>query len=230
MIKLFTDPSQDLRYVWSFWGMEDISQHGYRIGYHNALQVWGRWLFSIYQGQVACGEGVVQENVAMVCDGIKVSTHYGTWHSASAAAFLQLSRRPALRKQSLWNGPWCLTVQQNLEMNWHMNQNTYGTYDTNWLYCLMLLPPMYFFFNRWNVQHSVDLGGHAPVRASGKVRKNKLTDKFGGLSAFSNRLINYQWIALHVRQLNPNPRMLSSRSLLTMAVSTWAALKVQMAI
>lgn len=79
----------------------------------------------------AIGSAGERDAIAMACDGIKVFTHCGTWDSASAAAFSQLSGRPALRKQSLWNGPWCLTVQQNLEMNWHMIQNTYDTYDTN---------------------------------------------------------------------------------------------------
>lgn len=59
--------------------MEDIAQHGYHIGYHNALKVWGRWLCSIYQGQVAYGEGVlqlvVQENVMLLQWHVMVSKY-----------------------------------------------------------------------------------------------------------------------------------------------------------
>lgn len=123
----------------------------------------------------AIGSAGERDAIAMACDDIKVSTHCGTWDSASAAAFSQLSGRPALRKQSLWNGPWCLTVQQNLEMNWHMIQNTYDTYDTNWICWLMLLPSMFCLFLQ-QVEHSVDLGG---VLLQGPAERLGRTPAFG---------------------------------------------------
>lgn len=123
----------------------------------------------------AIGSAGERDAIAMACDGIKVFTHCGTWDSASAAAFSQLSGRPALRKQSLWNGPWCLTVQQNLEMNWHMIQNTYDTYDTNWICWLMLLPSMFCLFLQ-QVEHSVDLGG---VLLQGPAERLGRTPAFG---------------------------------------------------
>lgn len=155
------------------WGMEDISYFPTWIS--QCLEGLGKMAMLHLPRPGGLWRRGFAIGIAMACDGIKVSTHCGTWDSASAAAFSQLSGRPALRKQSLWNGLWCLTVQQNLEMNWHMIQNTYDTYDTNWICWLMLLPSMFCLFLQ-QVEHSVDLGG---VLLQGPAERLGRTPAFG---------------------------------------------------